>query len=142
MEELFRHQPGVINTRVGYAGGENENPTYEHHPGHAEVLEIAFDTEKTTRAELLDYFFRIHNPTTLDRQGNDVGESYRSVIFVSNSEEEEMARAAIERNQTNWEDTIVTTIERLDRFWLAEDYHQDYLQKNPGGYTCHFERNF
>lgn len=142
MEELFRKQPGVINTRVGYAGGENENPTYERHPGHAEALEVAFDTEKTTRAELLDYFFRIHDPTTLNRQGNDSGTSYRSVIFVSSGEEEGVAREAIERNQQYWGDPIVTTIEELDRFWLAEDEHQDYLQKNPNGYTCHYERDF
>lgn len=142
MEDLFRKQVGVINTRVGYAGGENESPTYENHPGHAEVLEIAFDNEKTERAELLDYFFRIHDPTTLDQQGNDIGTSYRSVIFVSSPEEADVARATIGRNQKNWERPIVTTIEPLDQFWLAEDYHQDYLQKNPHGYTCHFERGF
>lgn len=142
MEELFRKLPGVINTRVGYAGGENDDPTYENHPGHAEVLEVAFDTTKITRAELLDYFFRIHDPTTLNQQGNDIGTSYRSVIFVSSDEERGVAREAIERNQKNWSEPIVTAIEPFSQFWLAEGYHQDYLQKNPHGYTCHFEREF
>lgn len=140
MEELFRSQPGVVDTRVGYAGGSNDNPTYENHPGHAEVLEVTFDRAVTSPDELLDYFFKIHDPTTKNRQGNDVGTSYRSVIFYANEEQKDFAQRAIVRNQAHWERPIVTRLEPLSKFWSAEEYHQDYLQKNPGGYTCHYER--
>jgi len=140
MEELFRDQPGVIDTEVGYAGGENDNPTYENHPGHAEALEITYDPAATNLAALLDYHFQIHDPTTMNRQGNDVGSSYRSTIFYANDEQKKAAEEAITRNQPFWEQPIVTSIEPLTTFWPAEDYHQDYLQKNIGGYTCHFER--
>lgn len=140
MEELFRMQPGVTDTEVGYAGGSNENPTYENHPGHAEALQITFDPAKTNEAQLLDYFFQIHDPTTANRQGNDIGSSYRSVLFYRNDDEKLVADDAIKRNQQYWQEPIVTSIEPLQTFWPAEDYHQDYLQKNPGGYTCHFER--
>lgn len=142
MEDLFRMQPGVIDTEVGYAGGRNENPTYENHPGHAEVLMVDFDDTKTTRDTMLDYFFTIHDPTTLNRQGNDIGDSYRSVIFVSNDDEKTLATAAIQRAEAKWNKPITTKIEPLSAFYSAESYHQDYLQKNPGGYTCHFERTF
>jgi peptide-methionine (S)-S-oxide reductase len=142
MEELFRAQPGVIETEVGYAGGKNENPTYENHPGHAEALRIRYDDGKTTLDGVLDYFFRIHDPTTKNRQGNDIGTSYRSVIFYQTPEEQRAAMRAIARAQPNWENEIVTTLEELPAFYSAEAYHQDYLQKNPGGYTCHFERSF
>lgn len=141
MEDLFAVQPGVVDTEVGYTGGENEHPTYEHHPGHAEALKITFDDTKTSVDTLLDYLFQIHDPTTVNRQGNDVGSSYRSAIFYQTDTEKQQAEAAIERNQVHWDKPIVTTLEPLKAFWSAEDYHQDYLQKNPGGYTCHFERS-
>ena len=141
MEELFRDQPGVTDTEVGYAGGTNDSPTYESHPGHAESLRISYDEIKTSMPILLDYFFRIHDPTTKDRQGNDIGTSYRSVIFYGNESEKQLAEEAIARNQPYWMQPIATTVEPLKTFWSAEDYHQDYLQKNPGGYTCHYERS-
>lgn len=140
VEELFRDQPGVVDTEVGYAGGDNDNPTYENHPGHAEALEITYDPAVTNLATLLDYHFQIHDPTTMNRQGNDVGSSYRSTIFYANDEQKKAAEEAITRNQPYWEQPIVTSIEPLTTFWPAENYHQDYLQKNIGGYTCHYER--
>lgn len=142
LEELIREQPGVVDTEVGYAGGNNDNPTYDNHPGHAESLEITFDTTVTSTEKLLDYFFRIHDPTTHNRQGNDVGSSYRSTLFTSDNLTEDEAKQAIERASHNglWNNPIVTSVEPLTTFWPAEEYHQDYLRKNPGGYTCHFER--
>ncbi len=139
MEELFRKLPGVVDTQTGYAGGDNTDPTYENHPGHAEALEITYDSEKISYKELLDFFFRIHNPTTKNQQGNDIGESYRSAIFYSNEEEKNEAQAFIEivNASGRWKDKVVTTLEPLGDFHEAEEYHQDYLQKNPGGYTCH-----
>lgn len=140
MEDLFRARPGVYGTEVGYTGGENDHPTYEYHPGHAEALKITYDENETSTDALLDYFFQIHDPTTLNRQGNDIGSSYRSALFYQTPEEKARFESAIKRNQTYWEKPIVTTLEPLTEFWSAEEYHQDYLQKNPGGYTCHFER--
>lgn len=142
VEELMRARPGVIDTEVGYAGGSNTNPTYEFHPGHAEVVQITFDEAKTTRAELLDYFFRIHDPTTKNRQGNDIGSSYRSILFYADAAEQREDKAAIERAGQSglWHEPIVTEVVPLTHFYPAEGYHQDYLQKNPGGYTCHYER--
>ena len=140
IEELFRMQLGVTDTEVGYAGGENDNPTYENHPGHAEALKVTFDESETSTDNLLDYFFQIHDPTTRNRQGNDVGSSYRSAIFYQNESEKKAAEDAIARNQVHWDKPIVTSIEPLTTFWSAEEYHQGYLQKNPGGYTCHYER--
>jgi peptide-methionine (S)-S-oxide reductase len=140
MEELFRDQLGVIDTEVGYAGGVNDNPTYENHPGHAEALKIVYDPALTNLDTLLDYHFQIHDPTTLNRQGNDVGSSYRSTIFYADDEQKKAAEESVIRNQPFWKDQIVTSIEPLTKFWPAEDYHQDYLQKNIGGYTCHYER--
>lgn len=140
MEDLFAQQEGVVATEVGYTGGSNDNQTYEFHPGHAEALRITYDPEATSPAVLYDYFFRIHDPMTANRQGNDVGASYRSAIFYTSDEQLRLAREAIARNQPYWEAPIVTTLEPLTTFWSAEDYHQKYLQKNPGGYTCHFER--
>lgn len=139
LEDLIRSQPGVINTEVGYTGGKNENPTYEFHPGHAEAVLIEYDTEQTTYQRILDFFFQIHNPTTLNQQGNDIGTSYRSAIFYANEEEKAVAEEMIEivNESGRWDDRVVTTLEPLTRFWAAEDYHQDYLEKNPGGYTCH-----
>jgi peptide-methionine (S)-S-oxide reductase len=139
MEELIRTQPGVVNTEAGYTGGVNDNPTYENHDGHAEAVEIEYDDEQTSYKKILDFFFQIHNPTTLNQQGNDRGTAYRSAIFVSDETEKEVAEEMIEivNESGRWDDGVVTTVEPLVRFWAAEDYHQDYLQKNPGGYTCH-----
>lgn len=140
MEELFRDQPGVVDTEVGYAGGDNEHPTYENHPGHAEALKLTYDPSVTNINTLLDYHFQIHDPTTMNRQGNDIGSSYRSTIFYADDEQKKAAEEAIKRNQVYWEQPIVTSIEVLTTFWPAEEYHQDYLQKHVGGYTCHYER--
>ncbi len=142
MEDLIRLRPGVKDTEVGYIGGTNENPTYENHPGHAEGIEITFDPNKTSFKAILDYFFTVHDPTTVDRQGNDKGSSYRSAIFIQSEQEradsEEMIRIVNESKR--WPGEVVTTLEPFTKFWPAEDYHQDYLIKNPNGYTCHFER--
>ena len=142
MEELFRTRPGILNTEVGYIGGQNENPTYRNHPGHAEGIELTYDPEVTNFREILDYFYRIHNPTTIDRQGNDMGSSYRSAIFYQNEEEKAIAKEVINLVDTSkkWGETVVTTLEPYSPFWAAEPEHQDYLQKHPNGYTCHFER--
>ena len=143
LEELIRQRPGVVDTEVGYMGGTNDNPTYEHHPGHAEAVAITYDDTITTYENLLEYFFRIHNPTTLNRQGNDTDSSYRSAIFYQSEEEKATAEKLIELvNESElYDGPVVTTLEPFTRFWSAEDYHQDYLQKHPGGYTCHFERS-
>lgn len=142
MEELFRAQPGVIDTEAGYTGGKNDHPTYEFHPGHAEALEITYDPEKTTYEALLDYFFQIHDPTTMNRQGNDIGSAYRSAIFYATEEEHAQAQDMIDRVNASerWEQPVVTTLEPLTAFWPAEAEHQDYLQKHPDGYTCHYIR--
>jgi len=142
MEDLFRNQKGIIDTEVGYQGGENSNPTYRNHPGHAEGIELTYDPTITSFKEILDYFFRIHNPTTIDRQGNDIGSSYRSTIFIQNEEELEIAKEIIKivNESGKWEAPVVTTLEPFDTFWPAEADHQDYLVRNPNGYTCHSER--
>lgn len=139
LEELFREKEGIISIEAGYTGGENENPTYENHPGHAEALEITYDPEKTSFRKILDFFFQIHNPTTLNRQGNDKGASYRSAIFYQNEEGRKEAQDFIRLvdESGRWPDPVVTTLEPFTQFYRAEEYHQDYLQKNPGGYTCH-----
>jgi peptide-methionine (S)-S-oxide reductase len=140
VEELFRDQPGVVDTEVGYTGGENEHPTYENHPGHAEAIKVTYNPAITSEGGLLDYLFQIHDPTTMNRQGNDIGSSYRSAIFYADDAQKQAADDAIKRNQVYWQAPIVTSVEPLSSFWPAEAYHQDYLQKNPGGYTCHYER--
>lgn len=142
LQDLIRKQPGVIKTRAGYSGGKVKDPTYENHAGHAESVEIEYETKKTSFSKLLDFFFQIHDPTTLNRQGNDVGTSYRSVIFYDNDKEKKEAENFINivNNSDRWNNPVVTTIEPLDRFYVAEDYHQDYLQKFPNGYTCHYIR--
>jgi len=142
MEDLFRKQTGVLETEVGYIGGENDSPTYSNHPGHAEGIEIIYDTATTNLREILDYFYRIHNPTTLNKQGNDMGASYRSAIFYQNEEEKMIAEEIINmvENSNRWNGKVVTSLEPYVKFWPAEDYHQDYLIKNPNGYTCHYER--
>lgn len=143
VEELFRTQPGIVDTEVGYTGGTNDNPDYHNHPGHAEALKLTYDDEKTSFEQILDYFFRIHDPTTMNQQGNDVGTSYRSAIFYENDAQLEAAKTYI--NMVNesglYDGPVVTSLEELNVFYPAEDYHQDYLQKNPGGYTCHFLRS-
>lgn len=142
MEDLFRVRKGIIDTEVGFQGGENEYPIWANHPGHAESVELTYDPNETSFKEILDYFFRIHNPTTLDQQGNDKGSSYRSTIFIQNKEEEEVAKEVINvvNNSGKWQFPIVTTLEPIAKFWRAEEGHQDYLLKHPNGYTCHFER--
>jgi peptide-methionine (S)-S-oxide reductase len=142
LEELIRKQPGVIDTEVGYAGGENVDPTYENHPGHAEAVQITYDADRTDLRHLLDFFFQIHDPTTRNRQGNDVGTSYRSTIFYANEDEKHIAQDMIDLVNTSarWKNPVVTTLEPLDVFTSAEDEHQDYLIKHPEGYTCHFQR--
>lgn len=147
MEDFMRQQKGVVRTTVGYTGGSVDHPTYEKHTGHAEAVEIEYDPEKTSYRDLLDFFFRVHNPTTLNQQGNDRGTSYRSAIFYENEEEKLEAENFIDivNHSGRWPDPVVTTLEPLTTFWPAEDYHQDYLQKNPGGYTCHaiyFEKSY
>ncbi len=139
LEELIRQQLGVTETEVGYTGGKNDNPTYEFHPGHAEAVRISYDDKITSFPALLDFFFRVHNPTTLNQQGNDRGTSYRSAIFYKTEEEKEEALQFIDRvnESERWKDPVVTTLEPYTRFWPAENYHQKYLEKNPGGYTCH-----
>jgi peptide-methionine (S)-S-oxide reductase len=139
LEDLIRHQPGVISTEVGYTGGIHKNPTYENHEGHAEALEIEYDPEQTSYTKLLDFFFQIHNPTTLNQQGNDRGSSYRSALFYGNEEERKEGERfiTIVNQSKRWKGPVVTTLEPLDIFYKAEEYHQDYLQKHEGGYTCH-----
>lgn len=139
LQDLIRKQEGVVTTSVGYSGGHIDNPTYENHEGDAEVVKITYDPKKTTLKKLLDFFFQIHNPTTLNRQGNDEGTSYRSVIFYNDEKEKVEAQRMIDIvNKSNrWKDPVVTTLEPFVKFTEAEDYHQDYLIKNPHGYTCH-----
>ena len=139
LQELIRKQPGVVTSRVGYTGGSVIDPTYENHEGHAEAVEIEYDTEKTSYKNLLDFFFQIHNPTILNQQGNDMGTSYRSAIFYGNEEEKKEADNFIDivNKSKRWKDPVVTTLEPLTKFYPAEEYHQDYLKKNPKGYTCH-----
>lgn len=142
MEALFRVRPGIKDTEVGYQGGENDHPTYRNHPGHAEGIELTYDATETSFREILDFFFRIHNPTTVDQQGNDRGSSYRSAIFYQNDEEKAIAEEVIKivDDSIKWEGKVVTTLEPFAPFWQAEPEHQDYLIRNPNGYTCHFLR--
>jgi peptide-methionine (S)-S-oxide reductase len=142
MQDLVRKQPGVISTRVGYTGGRVRNATYQNHEGHAEAIEIIFDPTKTSFRTLLEFFFQIHDPTTLNRQGNDRGTSYRSAIFYTTDEQKEMAKdtiADVEASQL-WPGQVVTEITPAGEFWEAEPEHQDYLERYPDGYTCHFVR--
>lgn len=142
VEELIRHQPGVISTAVGYTGGDVPNATYRNHGTHAEGIEIVFDPSILSYRKLLEYFFQIHDPTTRNRQGNDIGTSYRSAIFFLNETQQETAKDLIQEMEASgvWPGAIVTEIVPAGDFWNAEVEHQDYLQKNPYGYTCHFER--
>ena len=142
MQQLIRRRPGVLQTRVGYTGGRNSHATYRDHPGHAEALEVVFDPAKTTYRDILEYFFQIHDPTTPTRQDNDVGLSYRSTIFALAPEQAQIARDTIADVNASgaWPGRVVTTIESAGPFWEAEPEHQDYLERYPNGYTCHYER--
>lgn len=142
VEELVRQQPGVISTVVGYTGGDVPNATYRNHGNHAEAIEITFDSSVLSYRKLLEYFFQIHNPTTRNRQGNDIGASYRSAIFFLDDIQRETAKALIAEMEASgkWPGPIVTEVVPAADFWNAEEEHQAYLQKNPYGYTCHFER--
>ena len=142
MQDLLRKKDGVLSTRVGYTGGENEYPTYRNHPGHAEAVEIVFDPLQITYRELLELFFQVHDPTTLNRQGNDVGTSYRSAIFYQNERQRDIANATIKDVETSglWPGKVVTVVTPTGTFWEAEPEHQDYLIKHPNGYTCHYVR--
>ncbi len=142
MQDLIRKQPGVIRTRVGYTGGDVANATYRNHGTHAEGIEIIFDPEKTTYRRLLEFFFQIHDPTTLNRQGNDIGLSYRSAIyFVDDAQRDEAVRTIADIEASGiWPGKVVTEIEPVGDFWEAEPEHQDYLERLPNGYTCHFPR--
>lgn len=146
VEELLRKLPGVQETVVGYMGGDTKNATYNlvktGVTNHAETVKIIFDPSKLKFTDLLLYFFKIHDPTTNNRQGNDIGTQYRSVIFYTSDKQKEDAQATITRVEKShaWKSPIVTQVLPAAEFWTAEEYHQDYLQKNPAGYTCHFER--
>ena len=146
MEDLFRKLPGVLGTEVGYCGGRLPNPKYDRvktgATGHAETLQIQFDPEKISYLQLLDFFFRIHDPTTVDRQGNDTGTQYRSEIFFHSSEQKEDAEQmiAIVNDSGAWPKPIATKLSAFETFWPAEPEHQDYLEHYPNGYTCHFIR--
>ena len=142
VEELIRHLPGVHSTVVGYTGGDVPNATYRNHGTHAEGIEVMFDPAKLSYRALLEFFFQIHDPTTKNRQGNDRGTSYRSAIFYLDETQKATARTLIEEMTASrkWPGTIVTEVVPAGDFWNAEAEHQDYLQKNPYGYTCHFIR--
>jgi peptide-methionine (S)-S-oxide reductase len=142
VEELIRHYPGVTSTVVGYTGGDVPNATYRNHGTHAEGIEITFDPKILSYRKLLEYFFQIHDPTTRNRQGNDIGASYRSAIFYLDETQRETAQALIEEMDASgvWPGKVITEVVPAGDFWNAEAEHQDYLQKNPYGYTCHFER--
>lgn len=142
VEELFRQQEGVISTEVGYTGGDVLNATYRNHGTHAEGIEIIFDPTILSYRKLLEYFFMIHDPSTKNRQGNDIGTSYRSAIFYIDETQKETAHNLILELDASgkWPGKIITEVVPATDFWSAEKEHQDYLQKNPYGYTCHFER--
>ncbi len=142
VEELFRKIPGVESTRVGYTGGDVPNATYRNHGTHAEGIQIMYDPAKISYRGLLEFFFQIHDPTTLNRQGNDRGLSYRSAIFYLDDAQKETAETLIKEmnGSGKWPAQVVTAVEPAADFWDAEEEHQDYLQKNPYGYTCHFIR--
>jgi peptide-methionine (S)-S-oxide reductase len=144
VEELIRKLPGVTDTTVGYAGGTLANPRYEDvktgRTGHAESVEIVFDPAKISYDDILDFFFRLHDPTTPNRQGNDIGTQYRSAIFVHDEAQRQAAKKAIVRAQEKWPRPITTEIVDYTKFWPAEAVHQDYLQRKPHGYTCHYLR--
>jgi peptide-methionine (S)-S-oxide reductase len=142
MQDLLRRYPGVVSTRVGYTGGDVPNATYRNHGDHAEAIEIIFDPEQISYRQILEFFFQIHDPTTLNRQRNDVGASYRSAIFYTSEEQRRTAEDTIADVDTSglWPGKVVTEIAPAEDFWEAEPEHQDYLERYPNGYTCHFVR--
>jgi len=142
MQDLLRRYPGVISTRVGYTGGEVPNATYRNHGNHAEAIEITFDPAKTSYRTLLEFFFQIHDPSTLNRQGNDRGASYRSAIFYTSDDQRKVAEDTIADVDASdlWPGKVVTEVVPASDFWAAEPEHQDYLERIPNGYTCHFVR--
>jgi peptide-methionine (S)-S-oxide reductase len=142
VQELLRKRDGIISTRVGYSGGDIPNATYGNHEGHAEAVEIVFDPERISYRDILEFFFQIHDPTTENRQGNDIGSSYRSEIFYTNDEQRRVAEETIADVDASgiWPGKVVTEISEAGPFWEAEPEHQDYLQRYPNGYTCHFPR--
>jgi peptide-methionine (S)-S-oxide reductase len=142
MQDLIRKLPGVVETRVGYTGGDVPNATYRNHGTHAEGIEIVFDPGIISYRKILEYFFQIHDPTTRNRQGGDVGSSYRSAIYYADEEQKRIAENTIADVDASdlWPGKVVTEVEPAGDFWEAEPEHQDYLQRRPNGYTCHFPR--
>ena len=142
MQDLLRRQPGILATRVGYSGGDVPNATYRHHGTHAEAIEIVFDPDRIAFRQLLEFFFQVHDPSTRNRQGNDVGTSYRSAIFYTNEEQKRIAEDTIADVNASglWPGKVVTELAPAGPFWEAEPEHQDYLERYPNGYTCHYIR--
>ena len=142
MQDLIRRYPGVVSTRVGYSGGDVPNATYRNHGTHAEAIEVIFDREKTSYRDILELFFQIHAPPTPNRQGNDIGTSYRSAIYYEDDTQKRIAEETIADVDASglWPGKVVTEIEPVGDFWQAEPEHQDYLERYPNGYTCHFPR--
>jgi peptide-methionine (S)-S-oxide reductase len=142
VQDLFRRYDGVLSTRVGYTGGKTPNATYRNHGSHAEAVEIVFDPERISYRQILEFFFQIHDPTTRNRQGNDIGTSYRSAIFYTSEEQRHIAEDTIADVEASglWPGKVVTEVVPAAEFWEAEPEHQDYLLKYPDGYTCHFVR--
>lgn len=142
MQDLLRRYPGVVSTRVGYSGGDVPHATYRNHGTHAEAIEIVFDPDQISYRQILEFFFQIHDPTTTNRQGNDVGLSYRSALFYLNDEQKQVAEDTVADADASglWPDKVVTEIVPAGPFWEAEPEHQDYLEHYPNGYTCHFIR--
>ena len=142
MQDLIRKMPGVLSTRVGYTGGDVPNATYSYHGTHAEGIEVIFDPNKISYRKLLEFFFQIHDPSTLNRQGNDRGISYRSAIYFENDAQKAEAERTIKDVDDSglWPDKVVTEVAPLGDFWEAEPEHQDYLERIPNGYTCHYVR--
>ena len=142
VQDLVRKRPGVVSTRVGYTGGDTPNATYRNHGNHAEAIEITFDPAQVSYRDLLEFFFQIHDPTTMNRQGNDIGASYRSAIFYTSDEQRKVAEDTIADVDASglWPGKVVTEVTLAGPFWEAEPEHQDYLERYPAGYTCHFVR--
>ena len=143
MQDLIRRKPGVISTRVGYSGGDVPNATYRNHGTHAESIEIIFDPATISYREILEFFFQIHDPSTKNRQGNDIGMSYRSAIYYTSDEQKRIAQDTIADVDASglWPGKVVTEVAPVGDFWEAEPEHQDYLERIPNGYTCHFVRS-
>jgi len=142
MQDLIRKRKGVVNTRVGYSGGDVPNATYRNHGTHAEAIEVIFDPDQLSYRDLLELFFQIHDPTTVNRQGNDLGMSYRSAIYYVDEDQKAVALDTIADVEASglWPGKVVTEVEPVSDFWEAETEHQDYLERIPNGYTCHFPR--